>query len=480
MSVSQPPSPWRNEDRIIRTPPCSLEAEEAVIGGLLIDNDAWDDVSDLIVEKDFYKKEHQVLFRAIFKLADQGQPFDAVTLFDHLSDAGQGGSDTLGYLATLSRNTPSSANIRSYAEIIHEKSVRRSLIKTANDIIEKAIRPGEAMDGNELLDEAEQSIFEIAEGKKAQQNLVPLYKISHETFYHIDKLYKQGSDVTGLATGFSDIDSQTSGLQNGDLIIIAGRPSMGKTSLALNIAEYAAISQKKGPIAIFSMEMSALQLVMRFYASLGRINQLDLRRGKVKEQDWHNLKSAMELMKEADIFIDDSGSLTPTDIRARSRRLKREQNGLALVIVDYLQLMRVSSSTENRVIEIAEISRSLKAMARELDVPVVVLSQLNREIEKRGDRRPIMSDLRESGAIEQDADLILFISKPLGKDNDTEVENVAEIHAAKQRNGPQFRTKLTFLGAFSRFENYGQESAYAGMEPPRSNADDFADEEPVF
>ena len=456
----------------LRQPPYSMEAEEAVIGGLLIENEAWDQIFDLLVENDFFKKEHRLFFRMIKKLSEATQPFDAITVADRLKDSGQDSENILSYLLLLAKDTPSAANIKAYANIVREKSVRRKLISASNSIIEQITQADEDLNGDALLDHAEQKIFEIAEeDQNKRQEFKSLGSVGIETYNYIDELYKKGGGITGLPTGYKDFDDKTSGLQKGDLIVIAGRPSMGKTSLAMNIVEYAAIQQQqsneqdseqaRGPIAIFSMEMPASQITMRFYSSLARINLVHLRQGNLHEGDWPRMSSAMKLMQSAPIFIDDSDTLTPFHIRARARRLKREHKSLSLIVVDYLQLMRLEKRPENRVVEISEISRSLKALARELKVPIIALSQLNRSLEQRPNKRPIMSDLRESGAIEQDADLIVFIYRDEVYNEDSKTPGIAEINVAKQRNGPQFTTKLTFLKQYTRFETYTPESAFS-------------------
>ena len=469
-------APDHSRIETLRTPPYSIEAEEAVIGGLLIDNEAWDKIADLISAEDFFKKENSTLFRAVTTLAKNNDPFDAVTLSDRLRDIGTAGSGTLAYLASLVKDTPSAANIEYYARIVLDKSVRRRLIAAANRIIEESTQPDKAVAAEELLDAAEAEIFSISDtGSTRDRAFVPLGSAGIETYNAIDDLSRRahGPDnyVTGIATGFYEFDRQTSGLQQGDLVIIAGRPSTGKSTLVMNIVAHAAIQEKQGPIAIFSLEMSAAQLAMRFFSSLARIDQQALRRGQIDQpSEFPRLTSALTMMQNTEVYIDDSSSLTPLEMRARVRRLKRDHGGLAMVVVDYLQLLKYHERTDNRVVEISEISRSLKALAREMKVPVVALSQLNRESE-RSNRRPIMADLRDSGAIEQDADVIAFIYH----DKDAKDTNVAEIHVAKQRNGPQFETRLTFLGKFSRFENYTSEKPFAAHADGYQDTYDRAD-----
>ena len=477
MAVSVPIPPFADVAvEELRTPPYSMEAEEAVIGGLLIDNQAWDQVFDLLGENDFFKKEHRLFFSVIQKLSADNQPFDAVTVADRLKDAGKASEDVLAYLLLLAKDTPSAANIKAYANIVREKAVRRKLIKVANAIIENTTQADEDLHGDVLLDKAEQMVFEIAEDDlRNRQEFEPLGSASVAAYDQIDALYNKGGDITGLPTGYAEFDKLTSGLQKGDLIIIAGRPSMGKTSLAANVVEYVGIQRKEnGPIAMFNMEMPARHIAMRFYASLARIDLMRLRQGNLLDEEWPRMTSAMKIMQGVPIYIDDSNTLTPFQIRARARRLKREHKGLSLIVVDYLQLMRLEEKMENRVVEISEISRSLKSLARELDVPVIALSQLNRSLEQRQDKRPIMSDLRESGAIEQDADLIVFIYRDEVYDEETKEQGVAEIRVAKQRNGPQFMTKLTFLKQFTRFENYFPEGSYPSMaDAPAQSPDEI-------
>ena len=433
--------------------PFSIEAEQSVVGGLILDNKAWDEVADIIVEEDFYRREHCLIFRAISDLANQLQPFDVVTLSEYLNNQGQlEKAGNLSYLGLLAQNTPSVFNIKVYAEIVRDKSILRQLIHVSNSISQSALNT-EGKSCSELLDEAEQKIFRIAEqGLRHRQGFEPIKTLLIKAVDKIDQLFKSKESLTGIPTGFADFDEMTSGLQNSDLIIIAGRPSMGKTTFAMNIAEHAAIKTKL-PVAIFSMEMPGEQLSMRMMSSLGRIDQHRVRTGKLNEDDWPRLTSAVSLLAEASLFIDDSPALSPNDLRARTRRLARE-HGLGLIVVDYLQLMQIPGHKENRVNEISEISRSLKALAKEMNVPVIALSQLNRSLESRPNKRPVMSDLRESGAIEQDADIILFIYRDEVYNEDSPDKGTAEIIVAKQRNGPIGTTRLTFLGQYTRFENF--------------------------
>ena len=443
----------------LKVPPNSIEAEQSLLGGLMLDNAAWDKVADLIVASDFYRKDHRLIFAGIAELAETSNPCDVVTLSEFLDNRDElEASGGLEYLAMLSNETPGAANVRAYARILRERSTLRSLISAGNQISGSAF----ATDGrsaSDLVDEAERLVFEIAEkGSRGQVGFRHLKSILPDAVDRIDLLHQSGGNITGIPTGFTEFDKLTAGLQAGELIVIAGRPSMGKSTLAVNIAENAAIGAKV-PTAIFSMEMPSQQLAFRMISSLGRVDQTHLRTGNFPDEDWSRINTAVQLMSDAPIFIDDSASLSPTEIRARARRLKRE-HGLGLIVVDYLQLMQVHGSTENRATEISEISRSLKALAKELELPIIALSQLNRSVEQRTDKRPVMSDLRESGAIEQDADLIVFIYREEVYNQDTPRKGIADISIAKQRNGPIGDFPLTFVGRFTKFENWVPE-AYA-------------------
>ena len=443
----------------LKMPPNSIEAEQSLLGGLMLDNAAWDKVADLIVASDFYRKDHRLIFAGIAELAETSNPCDVVTLSEFLDNRDElEASGGLEYLAMLSNETPGAANVRAYARILRERSTLRSLISAGNQISGSAF----ATDGrsaSDLVDEAERLVFEIAEkGSRGQVGFRHLKSILPDAVDRIDLLHQSGGNITGIPTGFTEFDKLTAGLQAGELIVIAGRPSMGKSTLAVNIAENAAIGAKV-PTAIFSMEMPSQQLAFRMISSLGRVDQTHLRTGNFPDEDWSRINTAVQLMSDAPIFIDDSASLSPTEIRARARRLKRE-HGLGLIVVDYLQLMQVHGSTENRATEISEISRSLKALAKELELPIIALSQLNRSVEQRTDKRPVMSDLRESGAIEQDADLIVFIYREEVYNQDTPRKGIADISIAKQRNGPIGDFPLTFVGRFTKFENWVPE-AYA-------------------
>jgi replicative DNA helicase len=448
----------------LKVPPHSIEAEQSVLGGLMLENPAWDRVADLITEADFYRGEHRRIFTAISALADESRPFDVVTISEWLENRDElekvGG---LAYLGELAKNTPSAANISSYARIVRERAVLRGLISVGSAITESAFNT-EGRSAADLMDHAEQRVFEIAErGARAGGGFAPVREVLVNVMDRIDTLYHSEASLTGVSTGFNDLDDKTSGLQPSDLIIVAGRPSMGKTAFAMNVVEQAAIKEKLA-VAVFSMEMPAEQLTMRMLSSLGRIDQHKVRTGKLADDDWPRLTSALELLNATEIYIDDTPAMTPTELRARCRRLKREKN-LGLVVVDYLQLMEVPGSKENRATEISEISRGLKALAKEIRVPLVALSQLNRGLEQRQDKRPVMSDLRESGAIEQDADVILFIYRDEVYNEDSKQKGKAEIIIGKQRNGPIGKVTLTFLGQHTRFENFAPDDYSGGFYP---------------
>jgi len=444
----------------VRVPPHSVEAEQAVLGGLMLDNRMWDAIADRLVANDFYRRDHQLIFEAIAELAARGEPFDAVTLSEWLERKGLADqTGGLAYLASLVRDTPSAANVRAYAEIVRERSTLRQLITVGGEIAASAYNP-EGREAGEILDEAERRVFEIAESRnKTGSGFVPLRDDLGAVIDRLDMLAQNKGQLTGLSTGFTRLDEMTAGLQKGDLIVVAGRPSMGKTTFALNIAENAAFGPQKAKVGVFSMEMSREQLAFRMVSSLGRVDQTHLRVGNVGDEEWARITAAIEMMKNSHIYIDDTGALTPTEVRARARRLKRE-HGLDLIVVDYLQLMQVPGTKENRATEISEISRSLKALAKELSVPVIALSQLNRSVEQRQDKKPVMSDLRESGAIEQDADLIMMIYREEVYDKNTTRKGIADIIIAKQRNGEIGEFPLTFLGKYTKFENFVPESAY--------------------
>jgi len=437
----------------LKVPPNSIEAEQALIGGLMLNAEAWDKIADVVIGDDFYRKDHRLIFKAIGSLVEDGSPCDVVTVSEYLDNRGEldqaGG---LEYLATLANETAGAANARAYAKILRERSTLRALVNAGNEISGSAF----ATDGrtaSQVLDDAERMVFEIAEkGSRGRKGFQSLKQILPEAVDRIDVLHQSDGSITGISSGYSEFDKMTAGLQPGDLVIVAGRPSMGKTTFAVNVAENAAIGSKV-PTAIFSMEMPAQQLAFRMISSLGRVDQTHLRTGNFPDEDWSRINTAVQLMSEAPIFIDDTPSMSPTEIRARARRLQRE-HGLGLIVVDYLQLMQVEGSKENRATEISEISRGLKALAKELSLPVIALSQLNRSVEQRTDKRPVMSDLRESGAIEQDGDLIVFIYREEVYNQDTPRKGIADISIAKQRNGPIGDFPLTFVGRYTKFENW--------------------------
>ena len=441
----------------LRVPPHSIDAEQAVLGGLMLDEHAWERIADKLGEEDFYRRDHRLIFRAIGDLASRNQPCDAVTLGEWFESSGlaeeAGG---VAYVIQLANATPSAANILAYAGIVREKSVLRQLIDAGTQIVGDGFQP-EGRKSEEILAEAEQRVFHIAEtGARGKKSYVEMRAAVHEAFQILSRRYESKEAVTGLATGFTDLDEMTSGLQPTDLIIVAARPSMGKSALAINMAEHAAIKSRKA-VAIFSLEMSASQIAFRLISSLGRIDQQHLRNGDLAEEDWPRVTSAITLLSETKILIDDTPALSPAELRARARRMKRQYD-IGLIVVDYLQLMAVPGNKENRATEISEISRSLKALAKELNIPVIALSQLNRSLEQRTDKRPLMADLRESGAIEQDADVILFIYRDEYYDKESADKGLAEIIIGKQRNGPTGTVKLTFLGRYTRFENTASEA----------------------
>jgi replicative DNA helicase len=446
-----------NRIESLRLPPQSVEAEQAVLGGLMLAPDALDHIADQLDEDDFYRRDHRLIYRAIRDLSAKNKPFDVVTLgewFDNNGLAEQiGGS---AYLIELASTTPSAANITAYAEIVREKSVLRSLIEAGTEIVNDGFQPGN-VPIKDVLDKAEERVFKIAElGDRGRKDYVSLREAMKDAFQLLQERYESQGSVTGLPTGFIDLDEMTAGLQPTDLIILAARPSMGKTALAVNIAEYAALKSKKA-VVIFSMEMSASQLAFRLISSMGRVNAQRLRTGQLEDEDWSRVNSAIRMLSEVKIFIDDTPGLSPVDLRGRARRLKRDHD-LGLIVVDYLQLMQVPGMNENRTNEISEISRSLKGLAKELKVPVLALSQLNRSLESRTDKRPVMSDLRESGGIEQDADVIMFIYRDeVYNKTDLDKKGLAEIIISKQRNGPTGKVDLRFFGEYTRFDNLARD-----------------------
>ncbi len=441
----------------LKVPPHSLEAEQAVLGGLMLDGNAWDQIADFLQAEDFYRQEHRLIYQAMSELSNRQQPLDVLTITEILKERSQ--LEQVGgevYLFEIARNTPSAANIVAYTEIVRERSVLRKLIAVASEMATNAFQPN-GRETKELLDEAERQVFAIAERHVRGAGPVKISKLLTQATEKIDKLFHSDSHITGLSTGFIDFDEMTTGLQHGDLVIVAGRPSMGKTAFAMNMVENVAIRSQQ-PVLVFSMEMPGEQLAMRMMSSLGQIDQHKVRTGKLSDDDWLRLSSAVSLLSGAKLFIDDTPALSPSEVRARARRLAKEYGQLGLIVIDYLQLMSMPGYKENRTLEISEISRNLKALAKELNVPVIALSQLNRSLEQRHDRRPVMSDLRESGAIEQDADLIVFIYRDEVYNPETPDKGIAEIIIAKQRNGPIGKVRLAFFGRFTRFDNLAGQS----------------------
>jgi replicative DNA helicase len=462
--MAQAPLPLRSDLAVdsLRLPPHSLESEQSVLGGLLLDNSAWDRIADVVAEADFYRADHRLIYRHITRLMEKSRPADIITVSESLESTQElQAAGGIPYLSGLAQNIPSAANIRRYAEIVRERAILRRLAETATGITDSALNPM-GRDASQILDEAESRIFEIAElgsrGKQGFQDMPPLLT---KVVERIDMLYNREnpSDVTGVPTGYLDLDRMTSGLQGGDLVIVAGRPSMGKTALALNIAEHVGLSAGL-PVGIFSMEMAATQLVMRLIGSAGKLDQHKLRTGRLQDQEWQRLTYAVGKLNDAPIHIDETPALNALELRARARRLHRQYKQLGVIVIDYIQLMSASSQGENRATEISEISRSLKALAKELNCPVIALSQLNRSLEQRPNKRPVMSDLRESGAIEQDADVILFIYRDEVYNPDTSDKGIAEVIIGKQRNGPIGTVRLTFLGEYTRFENMADPGRY--------------------
>ena len=441
----------------LKLPPHSVEAEQSLLGGLLIDNESSDKIADVVTSKDFYRNDHSTIYQHIIKVIESNQPADIVTVAESLEKndelAAVGG---LSYLGLLAENTPAASNIRGYAQIVRERSIMRNLVQVGSDIAESAYSP-QGRNAQELLDESEAKIFQIADdGMRAAIGFEDIKHLLPKVLAGVEERGKNKGNISGVATGYTDLDNLTSGLQSGDLVVLAGRPSTGKTALALNIAENVAIDQNL-PVAIFSMEMSSEQLTTRLLGSVGKVNATKLRSGQdLDPDDWDRLSEALGRLNDAPIFIDQGGALNSYELRARARRLQRQEGQLGLIVIDYIQLMSAAGGrqSENRATEVSEISRSLKSLAKELNVPIVALSQLNRALESRPDKRPMMSDLRESGAIEQDADVILFIYRDDQYNEDSPDKGLAEILISKQRNGPTGKIKLTFLGEYTRFENY--------------------------
>jgi len=439
----------------LKVPPHSMEAEQSVLGSMLIAPDSWDKVAELVIEDDFYNRSHQLIYRGILNLLAKNLPVDLITVSEVLESTDElelaGG---FAYLGELAKNTPSAANVVAYAEIIKERAITRELIGVANEIAETGYNP-EGRDSTEILDLAESKVFEIAEKRTGEKDGPQnVENVLGKTIDRLEALIKTNKEVTGVSSGYTDLDKKTSGMQPSDLIIVAARPSMGKTTFAMNLAENAMMLEDK-PVLVFSLEMPSEQIMMRMLASLSRVDQTRIRTAQLDDEDWARISNTMAMLKQKDnLFIDDSSGLTPMEVRTRARKIAREHGGISLIMIDYLQLMRVPSLSDNRTLEIAEISRSLKALAKELEVPVIALSQLNRSLEQRADKRPVNSDLRESGSIEQDADLIMFIYRDEVYNENSPEKGVSEIIIGKQRNGPIGTVRLTFQGQFSRFDNY--------------------------
>lgn len=439
----------------LKIPPHSVEAEQSLLGCMLISSNAWDIVTEKVIEEDFYNRSHRQIYKAIVTLLAENKPVDIITVSEQLDithELDEAGG--LAYLSEMAKNTPSSVNVEAYAEIVKERAIIRQLIGISNDIAEMGYNP-QGRNSSEMLDLAESKVFDIAQ-KRTTEKEGPenVEGILTKTINKLELLSKLGDEITGTSSGYKDLDDMTSGLQPSDLIIVAARPSMGKTTFAMNLCENAMMMQDK-PVLVFSLEMPSDQIMMRMLASLARVDQTRIRTGNLEDEDWAKIANAMRLISDKNnLYVDDSSGLTPMELRSRARKIAREHDGLSLIMVDYLQLMHVPGKSDNRTLEISEISRSLKALAKELEVPVVALSQLNRSLEQRADKRPVNSDLRESGAIEQDADLIMFIYRDEVYQEQSPDKGVAEIIIGKQRNGPIGKVRLTFQGQFSRFDNY--------------------------
>ncbi len=444
-----------NKLSTLKLPPHSVDAEQAVIGGLMLDNTEWDNIADVLLPEDFYRSEHQIIYRVMTQQSEANSPIDALTLAESLNSLNElenaGGLD---YLSELAGNARGTANIQHYAEIIRERAVLRRLITVAHTIADSGYNTG-GKKSAEILDEAEQRVFNIADERPQEQGPVPINPLLIKAVDRIDELAGSDGGLTGLASGYTDLDNMTSGWQKSDLVIVAGRPSMGKTAFAMNLVEHAVLTTEK-PVLVFSLEMPAESLIFRMLSSIGKIDQTKLRTGQLTEDDWPGFNNAVAKLKDSSLFIDDSANVSPMEMRARARRIIREHGPLGMIVVDYLQLMQIKGTSENRVNEISEISRSLKLLAREFECPVIALSQLNRGLEQRPNKRPVMSDLRESGAIEQDADVITFIYRDEVYNEDSPDKGIAEVIIGKQRNGPIGTIRLSFLGKFTRFENHAQ------------------------
>lgn len=447
-------SPDDNVETLLKIPPHSIEAERSVLGGLMLDDNAWDTISGFLSAEDFYRGDHRIVFRCMYDLVEQNKPLDIITISESLDSVNElenvGG---LAYIAELANGTPTASNIRAYADIVQERATVRKLISAAHEIADSGFNP-QGRDSATLIDQAESKVFKIGDERPNRGGPQAIRPLLTKAVERIDQLFQTKGALTGISTGFRDIDEITSGLQKSDLIIVAGRPSMGKSSFMMNIAESAVISEGK-PVLVFSLEMSSESIILRMLSSLGRIDQTKIRTGQLGDDDWPRLTSAVTLLNDKPLFVDDTPSLSPNEIRSRARRLAREHGPLGLIIVDYLQLMQVPGHSENRAGEISEISRSLKSIAKEFNCPLVAGSQLNRSLEQRPDKRPIMSDLRESGAIEQDADVIMAVYRDEVYHDDAE-KGMAEIIVLKQRNGPIGKKRLLFVGMYTKFEDLAQ------------------------
>lgn len=457
---SEPRSPanpvsQQNNLTTLKVPPHSVEAEQAVLGGLMVDNTEWDNIADVLMAEDFYRAEHQLIYQVMMTQSEANSPIDVVTLAESLNSLHElNNAGGLDYLSELSGNARGTANIHAYAEIIRERAILRRLISVANNIADSGYNTG-GKKAEEIVDEAEQKVFNISDERPQDSGPVFVNPILAKAVERIDELAGTEGDLTGLPSGYTDLDHMTSGWQKSDLVIVAGRPSMGKTAFAMNLVENAILDQDQ-PVLVFSLEMPAESLIFRMLSSIGRLDQGKLRTGQLNDDDWPGFNNAVKKLKDRPLYIDDSAGVSPMEMRSRARRIKREHGALGMIVVDYLQLMQIKGSTEGRVNEISEISRSLKLLAREFECPVIALSQLNRGLEQRPNKRPVMSDLRESGAIEQDADVIAFIYRDEVYNEDTPDKGVAEVIIGKQRNGPIGTVRLSFLGQFTRFENFTQ------------------------
>lgn len=449
------PASQQNKLTTLKVPPHSVEAEQAVLGGLMVDNTEWDNIADVLMPEDFYRAEHQLIYQVMMTQSEANSPIDVVTLVESLNSLHElNNAGGLDYLSELSGNARGTANIHAYANIIRERAILRRLISVANSIADSGYNTGGKKAG-EILDDAEQKVFNIADERPQDSGPVFVNPILAKAVDRIDELAGTEGDLTGLPSGYTDLDHMTSGWQKSDLVIVAGRPSMGKTAFAMNLVENAILDQEK-PVLVFSLEMPAESLIFRMLSSIGRLDQGKLRTGQLTDDDWPGFNNAVAKLKDRPLYIDDSAGVSPMEMRSRARRIVREHGALGMIVVDYLQLMQIKGSTEGRVNEISEISRSLKLLAREFECPVIALSQLNRSLEQRPNKRPVMSDLRESGAIEQDADVIAFIYRDEVYNEDTPDKGVAEVIIGKQRNGPIGTVRLSFLGQFTRFENFTQ------------------------